>query len=418
MMQPNLRLIPKPALTVSARLCGVVGLLRMNNEELSRHMADMAARNPLLDVKPRGQGSEGMQEAQVMAAQDSLYGHVLRQISVTIEDPTDLHLANLFAEALEPSGWLGQSVAAIARNAGVDVFRAERVLNQLQGFEPTGLFARDLADCLRLQLVERGTWDEATSTVLAHLACFLEGGADALVKKTGLSEDVIGEILSNIRACNPKPGAAFQPEDPGLQRRPDVVVTRGRDVWQIELDRSTLPSLDLMDSSAARDPVLARLRADARWLINAVRLRNRMTLNVARAVISHQIGFLERGAAGLKPLRRREVADRLGVHESTVGRVATGLLVQTPSQMLELTRFFSRTVSHKSGEGISRCKIMKDLGDLIAAESPSAPLTDRALAEKLSEAGIRISRRTIAKYRQKLGLRVAAARAKNAMVSI
>ncbi len=411
MMQPDLRLVPKPALHVSARLCGMVGLLRMNNDELSRHVSEMAARNPLLDFTPAGRGGQDAYDAPVVAAEDSLYAHVLSAISVAFDDPSQLRVAHAFAEALEPSGWLGQPVASIAEHAGVTVQQAEAVLTRLQDFEPTGLFARDLANCLRLQLIENGDWDEAAAAVIAHLGVMLEGGADALTDATGLAPGVVADKLAAIRACNPKPGAAFQRDDPSLRRRPDIIVRKEARGWQIELDRSTLPSFDLVRTGKAADPMLAKLRRDARWLVNAVRLRNQMTLDVARTVIGHQVGFLERGTLGLKPLRRRDVAERLGVHESTVGRVATGLLVQTPVQMLELTRFFSRALGRKRGRHASRRKLKTLLRDMIANEDPDSPLTDQALAGMLSRREAKVSRRTVAKYRQALGIKGAPARA-------
>ncbi len=404
MMQPDLRLVPKPALHVSARLCGMVGLLRMNNDELTRHVADMATRNPLLDLAPGRQGGRDAHEAPVVAAEASLYAHVLNQISVAFDDPLQMRIAQAFVEALEPSGWLGQPVASIAEHADVTVPQAEAVLARLQDFEPTGLFARDLADCLRLQLIERGDWDDAAAIVVAHLGIMLEGGADALADATDLAPGVVAETLASIRACDPKPGAAFQHEDPSLDRRPDIIVRKEAGGWQIELDRSTMPSVNLANTGNAVDPKLAKLRRDARWLVNAVRLRNQMTLDVARVVIGHQVGFLERGVRGLKPLRRCDVADRLGVHESTVGRVATGLLVQTPIQMLELTRFFSRALGRKRGPTASRRKLKTLLRDLIATEDPDNPLTDQMLAKTLSEGAAMVSRRTVAKYRQALGI--------------
>lgn len=411
MMQPDLRLVPKPALHVSARLCGMVGLLRMNNDELTRHMSELAARNPLLDLTPGRRGGQDAYEAPVGAGEDSLYAHVLSQISMAFDDPPQLRIAHAFVEALEPSGWLGQPVASIAERAGVTVQQAEAVLARLQDFEPTGLFARDLAECLRLQLIEHGDWDEAAAAVVAHLGVMLEGGADALADAAGLAPGVVTETLAAIRACNPKPGAAFQPEDPSLARRPDIIVRKEARGWQIELDRSTLPRVDLVSTDNEADPTLAKLRRDARWLVNAVRLRNQMTLDVARAVIGHQVGFLENGTLGLKPLRRCDVAERLGVHESTVGRVATGLLVQTPIQMLELTRFFSRALGRKRGRNASRRRLKALLRDMIAAEDPDSPLTDQALAAMLCEREAKVSRRTVAKYRQALGIDGAPARA-------
>lgn len=411
MMQPDLRLVPKPALHVSARLCGMVGLLRMNNDELTRHVSEMSARNPLLDLTPGRRGGQDAYETLVRAGDGSLYAHVLTQISLAFDDPLQLRVAHAFVEALEPSGWLGQPVASIAERAGVTVDQAEAVLARLQDFEPTGLFARDLAECLRLQLIEHGDWGEATAVVVAHLGTMLDGGADALADATGLAPGVIADTLAAIRACNPKPGAAFQQEDFSLRRRPDIIVRKETRGWQIELDQSTLPSVDLMSTDKAADPMLATLRRDARWLVNAVRLRNQMTLDVARAVIGHQVGFLENGTLGLKPLRRCDVAERLGVHESTVGRVATGLLVQTPVQMLELTRFFSRALGRKRGRNASRRRLKTLLRDMIAAEDPESPLTDQALAAMLCEREAKVSRRTVAKYRQALGIEGAPARA-------
>ncbi|MCG7519832.1 hypothetical protein MHN28_09210 [Ruegeria sp. Ofav3-42] len=375
-------------------------MLQMDGEALARHLVRAAARNPFLRL--RNPKPPNRIAAENVTATDSLYAHVLQQIRTAFRDPCELRVAIALTEALEPTGWLGRDLTRIADETKVTLVKVEQVLTRCQQLEPTGVFARNLAECLRLQLIELGKLQPRTERVLRNLSAILDGGADALALATGLAPEQIEEALRDIRLCDPKPGASLQPPDPTLRRRPDVLVFRDGDNWLIELDREALPRLSLSESSDGEDPAFVRLQADARSLIGAVRLRNQMTLRVARAVVSSQIGYLERGTEGLTPLRRCDIAQRLEISESTVSRVVRGLLVQTPRGLIDLARFFSRPLGRSGGPTESRRHLQERLRHLILTEDSNRPMTDQDLAHELARSGARVSRRTVAKYRQLL----------------
>ena len=411
-MRHSLRTDPTLALKVSAQLCTGAELLRMTNDEMARHLTREAARNPFLRVSA---GVSPVSPGENMVGQgESLHAAVLRQVFSTFAEADEIRAAVALTEALDPTGWLGRPVERIAAEVGQPVEAVAAVLLRCQGFEPTGLFARDLAECLSLQLAERGNLTAAADAVIGNLAAMLDGGVEALADLAGLDMGAVEDVLADIRRCDPKPGTAFAPQDLTLDRQPDILVERAGDGWRIELNRSSLPRVSLSESGSSDDPALRHLTSAAHALAGAVDRRNRMTLGVARAVIGHQVAFLEHGVSGLRPLRRRDVAERMEIHESTVSRVVQGLLVQTPCAALELCRFFSRPVGSGSEGAEARRHLIERLRVLIASESPSAPFTDSELASRLAENGARISRRTVAKYRQRLDLPGAPARLKAA----
>jgi len=408
-MTHTLRLDPTVSLRVSSDVCSAATLLKMTNEDLSDHTRKAARANPFLQVSAPSESiviskSEG----------ESLYAFVMRQIHLAFQGEPEIRIAVALAEALEPTGWLGREVAEIAVDAGSQPAQVATVLKRCQQFEPTGLFARNLAECLRLQLAENDVLTSDHIAVLENLDTILEGGIDALAETTGLGLSDIDRVMQDLRACDPKPGAAFERGDMALARQPDILVRQNAGKWSIELNRSTLPTVSLTGAPCADDPVLEQMREDARALASAVDRRNRMTLKVVRAVVSHQIGFLENGRRGLLPLKRLDVARDLGVHESTISRVVQGLLVQTPARVLELRRFFSRSLGTGSDMRESRRRMMDRLEQLIACEPPAQPLSDAVIAETLALNGARISRRTVAKYRKLLNVPAARSRCRSA----
>lgn len=400
-----LRIEPKTTLHVSTWICHTASLLRMSNEELTRYLARAARENPLLDTRPPRAGGHPVVDAgrNLAAPNQSLYAHIFGQIGCALSAPEDLRVAACFVSALEPSGWLGKSAGMIAADASVSVCHAEAILQVMQGFEPAGIFARNLAECLRLQLADRDQFDGVTETVLDNLQALLDGGAASLVAQTGLTRMQVETVLRRLRRCDPKPGAQF---DHGAApiRAPDVIVTRRADTWRIALNHPALPNVTLHQIGPDCPAEWRAMQDAASGLITAVERRNRMMLRVAREVIGHQIGYLERGLTGLRPLCRADVAARLGVHASTVGRVAKGLLVQTPSGMQELARFFSRSLGKDHGVQMSRRRIQNRIRRLIDREDPANPLSDSAIAARLSNTGTGLSRRTVAKYRSTMGI--------------
>lgn len=385
--------------TLGFRQIQAINLLRLSNEELTAELSRRAAANPFLRLHlPRADPARADEQEAETAG---LYAHVMGQLRMIAAARADLALAMAFVEALDGNGWLDQPVSGIATAAGRSVRVAETMLDALQHeIEPAGLFARDLADCLRIQAQDRNLLNSAMQAVLRHLDLVADAGLPAVAKATGLALDEVAACLAQIRRMDPRPGLAFG-GSAAPPRAPDVIVSRGSGGWVIGLNRSTLPQLDLV-SLGETGTALRAVRAEAEWLASIVERRNRTVLAVSRAVLLRQRDFLDHGPAAMKALSRSEIALGLGLHDSTVCRVARDLLIQTPHGMRTLCSLFSTGRAGKSD--LAASALRHRLGQLIAAEDQSAPLSDAALADMLGSEGQPLARRTVAKYRDALGI--------------
>lgn len=433
--------------TLSQHLLRGADLLELTNAGLRDFLAEAARQNPFLRLAvshgSRG-GAGGGGGSDTPALQDliladhrpSLHSHVLGQIGLHLTDPQRLRLALAFADALEPSGWLGQPVAMIAATAGAPLHEALAVLTILQGFEPTGIFARSLCECLRLQAIERDELSKDMAAVLDHLHLLDKGRAADIAQATGLTPLTVDQCLARIRRMNPKPGADFSMDD-GPLREPNLMVRRDAGGWAVRLNRSTAPILRLRDLPAMppdrkqpEPPDLRQARSEARWLHNMIARRNDTLLAVAGAIVRHQPDYLAVGAAQLRPMRLSDIAEAVGLHESTVSRVVKGLLMETPQGVVAVRALFTGGLSTSvfgarqdrgggagsdgtptgTPTGASVIAVRERIRALIATEDRAAPLSDAAIAAALATEGIVIARRTVAKFRSDAGLAPAAAR--------
>lgn len=342
---------------------------------------------------------------------DSIYAHVSREIELLFSLPQDKLYAYLLLERLLPSGWLGASLDEIAEQSGVCVTKLEAILLKLQQIEPAGIFARGLSECLRLQAQDSNCLSKALDTLLDHLDLLAAGDFKALTRKCGCTEDQIREMLLMIRSFTPKPGEAFLFANE-IINSPDLIAFKSKDGWVVELNNSTLPAIKI-DENYAED--LAKKIADreaqeftanalssARWLKRALEQRNSTTLIISAEIIRQQTEFLENGLDALKPLLLRNIAKAVGMHESTVSRVTTGLMISTPRGSFPLKAFFSVALAGEDDEddSASAAAVRHMIGKMIAEENPQKPLSDDAIAAQVTKSGIRLARRTVAKYRQ------------------
>ncbi len=349
-----------------------------------------------------------------VSSREGFYPNLFKQLNLMIEDPRQRLIAGHFVNALEPTGWIGMSVAEVALASGSSEDEADAVLEKLQTFEPTGLFARDLADCLRLQLVEQGLFSEAFAMLLDNLELLGRGEIKRLARLIGGTAEDVMEMLKTIRTLNPKPGE-FLGIDHLEMPSPDVIVRRRADGWAVELNRSTLPAVVINEDYAE---MLEKRRLDedaknyssgalnnARWLKRAVEQRNSTTLKISAEIIRQQTDFLEKGLDYLKPLSLRDVAQAVGMHESTVSRVTTGLLIATPRGGMPLKSFFSVNITSRDSENDTSAAAVRNMVKrLISQEQPGKPLSDEAISKMISEQGIDLARRTVAKYREMLNI--------------
>jgi RNA polymerase sigma-54 factor len=398
----------RPQLT--AGLQTAMTLLRMDAGGLTRYLEEKACTNAFLSVEAPpvapGVWTPRWNSALHAAAPDgpdaaqpgpSLMAHVLAQIETLTRSERERAIALVLAEAIEPSGWLGRPLAALAAEARCALGDAEAVLKRLQTMEPIGLFARSLAECLRLQAEEAGQFDRVMEGVLDHLDLLAEGRMADLARLCAVSEAEIFTRLRVIRSFDPKPGAQF---DPGSvdAREPDLTVTRGADGWEVALNRSALPALAVRRPD--HRPVSAEDRAalaEALGLRRMVERRNTTLLLVARAVIDRQSAVLDHGLGMLEPLAMAEVAEAMAMHESTISRAVAGVSLATPRGTWALRSLFGPRVGDTSAAAI-RAEILR----LVAAEDPARPLSDADLAAMLAAAGRAVARRTVSKYREML----------------
>jgi RNA polymerase sigma-54 factor len=349
-----------------------------------------------------------------VSSREGFYPNLFNQLNLMLEDPRQRLIAGHFVNALEPTGWIGMSVSEVAVASGSSEDDARAVLEKLQTFEPTGLFALNLADCLRLQLDEQGLFTDAFGILLANLELLGRGEIKRLARLIGGKvEDIMG-MLKTIRTLNPKPGE-FLGIDHLEMPSPDVIVRQRADGWAVELNRSTLPAV-VINEDYAQMLENRRLNEDtknysagalnnARWLKRAVEQRNSTTLKISAEIIRQQTDFLEKGLDHLKPLSLRDVAQAVGMHESTVSRVTTGLLIATPRGGIPLKSFFSVNITSRDSENDTSAAAVRNMVKrLISQEQPRKPLSDEAISKMISEKGIDLARRTVAKYREMLNI--------------
>ena len=350
-----------------------------------------------------------------LSVEDGFYSMLFKQMNLTFTDPADRIIATHFINALEPSGWIGTTVEDIAAESGCSAEQVETVLAALQGFEPAGLFARNLSECLKIQLIESEQYTALFGQLLDNLEQLGRGEIKQLARKFKCEPEDIIDMLGVIRTLNPKPG-----EHLGIEFRempsPDVIVARRKGGWSVELNRSTLPAVlvneqyaEMMAKQKRADQAVQDYSSDsltnARWLKRAVEQRNQTTLKISAEIIRHQTDFLDKGLDYLKPLSLRDVAQAVGMHESTVSRVTTGLLISTPRGGMPLKSFFSVNIASRDSDvNASAASVRNMVKKIISQEVPNKPLSDEAISKMISEQGIDLARRTVAKYREMLNI--------------
>ena len=413
--RPRITITQTQRLQLNLGLHAAIRLLRADAAGLTRYLEEVAAENPALKLDPPPLPAPGewlprwtrvfaapdTGQPEQVAAGPSLMAHVLDTIDRRITDPRDRAIAQALAEALEPSGWLGQPLSAIAVRLQVKPREVEAVLHSLQEIEPVGLFARDLAECLKLQAQDDGTYDAVMVVVLRNLDLLASGDLARLASLAKVDLPEIAQRFRLIRAMNPKPGTEFDALAVPRPREPDLVARlSAAGDWEVTLNRSSLPSLRLIDPGAGGSAALAAAKSVQRM----VEARNSTLLRVGREVLQRQFRALSDGAAALVPMTMAEVATALDLHESTVSRVVAGTSVDTPLGMWWLRALFSRGLGRPNAEGaqVSAAALRDRLAGLVAAEDKAAPLSDADLVDLLSQNGATLARRTVAKYREML----------------
>jgi RNA polymerase sigma-54 factor len=351
-----------------------------------------------------------------ISEQVSLKDHLTQQAGLLVPDRIDHLIAVHIIDSVDEAGYVDGDLATLAEKLGAELHRVERVLTVLQGCDPTGVCARSLAECLKLQLIERDRFDPIMARLIDNLALLGQHNMAALKRVVGVDAEELAEMIGELRALEPKPGLRFgrvsvQPVVP------DVYVRPARDGgWHIELNTETLPRVLVNRSYYALVSKTARNDKDkgylldclqsANWLVKSLDQRARTILKVAEEIVRQQDAFLTHGVQHLRPINLKMVADQIKMHESTVSRVTSNKYVATPRGIYELKYFFTSAIqsADSDAEAHSSEAVRHRLKQLIDAEAPSAILSDDKLVELLKAQGIEIARRTVAKYRE--GMRI------------
>jgi RNA polymerase sigma-54 factor len=345
----------------------------------------------------------------------SLRDHVMEQANLAFRGIHDRLIAADLADQLDEAGYFRGTVAETAARLGVAETDVDRVLLRCCAFEPAGLFARDLAECLALQLAARDRLDPAMAAMVGNLELVARRDYAQLRRVCGVDDEDLVEMMRELRALDPRPGTAFTAgvADPVV---PDVIVRAAPDgSWAIELNPATLPRV-LVDQAYYQK--VQRRTADtqerefltgclqsANWLARSLDQRARTILKVATEIVRQQDGFMVAGVEQLRPLNLRTVADAIGMHESTVSRVTSGKFMMTPRGVFELRYFFTVAIaSSQGGDAHSSEAVRRRIREMIEREATEDVLSDDTIVDRLREAGVEIARRTVAKYRESMSI--------------
>ncbi len=349
----------------------------------------------------------------------TLQDYLMWQVELTPFSDTDRAIATSIVDAVDDTGYLTVPLEDILESMGdeeIDIDEVEAVLKRIQRFDPVGVAAKDLRDCLLIQLSQfdkTTPWlEEARLIISDHLDLLANHDFRTLMRVTRLKEDVLKEAVNLIQSLDPRPGQPIQTGEPEYVI-PDVLVRKHNGHWTVELNSDSIPRLQInqhyasMCNNARNDGDSQFIRSnlqDAKWLIKSLESRNDTLLRVSRCIVEQQQAFFEQGEEYMKPMVLADIAQAVEMHESTISRVTTQKYLHSPRGIFELKYFFSSHVNTEGGGEASSTAIRALVKKLIAAENPAKPLSDSKLTSLLSEQGIMVARRTVAKYRESLSI--------------
>ncbi|RUM88384.1 MAG: RNA polymerase sigma-54 factor [Thermodesulfatator sp.] len=456
-LKVQLKLRPELILTPQLRLA--LKLLQMNRLELEEYLRAEVERNPILELSEEnhlplealassgelhGEGEnpwealfqeefspypafsfeepEGIPWEACLRKEEGLYEHLRWQLALSGLSEEDLSVGEYLLRNLDERGYLALSPQEVARDLGISVERVEEVRRRIRFFDPVGVASLSLEECLLTQLEYLGLAESLAARLVRDHFPDLAKGAEFLAQKWGLPVQEVAEALEIVRGLEPFPGRAFSSGNT-VYITPDVIFYQEEGRWRVRLYEEGLPRLRISPyyRRLLADPTVPRkvkfflrekLRS-AEWLMKSLDQRGKTLLRVTQVLADLQQEFLEKGPAYLKPLNLREVAERVGVHESTVSRVTHRKYAETPHGLVELKFFFPSGLQRVGGEAVSSEAVKEYLRELILNEEPRRPYTDQELARMLFEKyRIKIARRTVAKYREILGIPSARVRKK------
>ena len=446
------------ALVMTPQLQQAIKLLQLSNIELSTYVEGELEQNPLLErddrpaepaeAAPEPAAKEGAEQSelwhdvagtegegkldyagdpeawksrtasvgddlpgldQTLVRPETLRDHLVAQLSIELQEPADRVIGTHLIDLLDEAGYVSADLSGIAELLGCTVSRVEATLARLQRFDPPGIFARSLAECLAIQLKERNRFDPAMQRLVENLPLLANRDAAQLMRVCGVDAEDLADMVAEIKALDPKPGLAFdavaaEPVVPDIFLRP-----QSGGGWTVELNNDTLPRILVNNryyaevtgaakSKEEREYLSERFQS-ANWLVKALHQRATTILKVAREIVRQQEGFLRHGVQHLRPLVLRDIAQAISMHESTVSRVTSNKYLQTPRGIYELKYFFTSAIGASDGGALSAEAVRFRIKSLIDAEADDVLSDDRIVAILVKE-GVDIARRTVAKYRE------------------
>lgn len=360
-----------------------------------------------------GGGDDGIDFDSFASAGISLHDHLIAQAGLSLTEPL-LSVARALIDQIEETGYFPGSLVDFAYHLGVPLAQAEDALRAVQSFDPAGVGARSLAECIALQAREADRYDPAMARLIDNLDLLAGGKLNQLKRICGVDEDDMGDMIRELRGYDPKPGLRFSRER-AQPVTPDILVARSRGGWAIELNNASLPRVLVNRSyyaelsggpqDKASKAWLSDCLTSANWLVKALDQRARTIVKVATEIVKQQEGFFLHGVEQLRPLTLKTVAEAVEMHESTISRVTSNKYLSCAQGIFELKYFFTSGIaSSEGGEAMSAEAVKSHIRVLIMAEDPKAILSDDTLVDLLRERGFDIARRTVAKYRESLGL--------------
>lgn len=462
---PGLYIRPTQSLVMSQQLQAAIKLLALSNMELEAVIAEEVAKNPLLEVRPGEGGQEGGvtvtadRETGEEAGDPTASDELIAALGGTADSPLDmdwreaaldndsfadvgggsdegfdfdrlaasadglsehllaqLHGGGRLAEAivneLEETGYLETPLGVIAEAMGASLKEAEAALALVQSLDPPGIAARSLEECIALQAKAADRYDPAMARLIANLDLLARGQTKDLMRICGVDAEDLTDMIAELRAYDPKPGCRFVPSDEQSAGEPDIFVRRSAGGWAVELNSATLPrvlvnrryhaELKRGPQDKASKAWLSDCLTSANWLVKALDQRARTIVKVATEMVRRQQAFFDQGVSALRPLTLRDVAEAIEMHESTVSRVTQNKTLLCDLGLFEMKYFFKSGVASDSGEGASAEAVKAEIRRLISAETEI--LSDDTLVELLKAKGFDLARRTVAKYREALGI--------------
>ena len=452
MLKPSLQLKLGQTLTMTPQLQQAIRLLQLPVLDLNAQIQDALEENIMLEMEDLpdvpSTNAETTAEVEAIKAEDAwqtpsgdrmpesgysgegrpitefadesgktLRDHLLWQLEMEHFTPREANIGEAIVDAINDDGYLTEELddilLAVDAEDEVSLDEVEAVLEKVQTLDPVGIGARSISECIILQLrqLNRETPGLELAVKLArdHLDLVATRQHGELRRSLCATEEELQLALALVKGCNPKPGLAVSPAAAEYVV-PDVFVRKVDNRWQVEISPTGVPRLSVNQTYAnllrgsGDHAVLRSQLQEARWLIRSLEIRNETLLKVATCIVSRQTGFLEHGDEYMKPMVLRDVAEEIGMHESTISRVTTNKYMHTPRGVFEFKYFFSSHLSSASGEDQSSTSVRAKIRRHIAAEDPAKPLSDSKIANLLADEGIKVARRTVAKYREAMNI--------------